>query len=56
MTHLKYNDAIEYIVQTFQDCNIIGLGEGEHHLEDSHKFFQKMLNNKKIQEIIDVLL
>jgi hypothetical protein len=59
MTHLKSNNeknAIEYIVQAFNNYNIIGLGEGEHHLKDSHIFFHKMLDNKKIQEIIDVII
>ena len=59
MTHLKDKDrtnAEEYIIQAFQHCNIIGLGEGGHHLENSHKFFQKMFDNKKIQETIDVVI
>ncbi len=59
MTHQTYSDGVnaeEYIIRTFQACNIIGLGEGGHHLEDSHKFFQKMFDNKKIQETIDVVI
>lgn len=49
-------NAEDYIIQTFQNCNIIGLGEGGHHLENSHHFFQKMFDNKKIQEIINIVI
>jgi len=59
MTYLTNNnemDAEEYIIRIFQSGNIIGLGEGEHHLENSHKFLQKMFDNKKIQKTIDVVI
>jgi hypothetical protein len=53
---IKTYDAEEYILQMFNHHNIIGLGEGEHHLLDSHLFFQKLLDNKKIQETIDIVI
>ncbi len=59
MTHLTYNDrtnAEEYIIRTFQHCNIIGLGEGGHHLENAHQFFHQLFENKKFQEIVDVVI
>src|SRR5437868_6142039 len=56
MTHNDKTNAEEYIIQAFQQYNIIGLGEGGHHLENSHKFIQKMFDNKKIQATIDVVI
>lgn len=53
---IKFVNAEDYIIQTFQKCNIIGLGEGRHHLENSHQFFQKMFDNKIIQELINVVI
>ena len=48
--------AVEYIIQCFQKSNITGLGEGGHHLENAHQFFQKLFENKKFQEIIDIII
>ena len=53
---IKTYNAEEYILQMFNNHNIIGLGEGEHHLVDSHQFFQKILDNKKIQETINIVI
>jgi len=53
---MRFVNAEDYIIQTFQKCNIIGLGEGDHHLENSHQFFQKMFDNKKIQEMINIVI
>lgn len=53
---MKLINAEDYIIQTFQKCNIIGLGEGRHHLENSHQFFQKMFDNKKIQETVNIVI
>jgi len=50
------HSAEDYIIQTFQNTNIIGLGEGGHHLENAHQFLHKIFENKKIQEIIDVVI
>lgn len=59
MSHTNFNkkgNAEDYIIQAFQNYNIIGLGEGAHGLENSHTFFQKLFDNKKIQEIINVVI
>ena len=48
-------NAKDYIIQTFKNFNIIGLGEGGHHLDNSHQFFEKLFENKKIQEIVDII-
>lgn len=56
MNQYKVTNAEDYIIQNFQNHNIIGLGEGGHHLENSHQFFQKMFDNKKIQETIDIVI
>ena len=53
---MKLVNAEDYIIQTFKKCNIIGLGEGDHHLENSHQFFQKMFENKIIQETINIVI
>lgn len=53
---MKFVNAEDYIIQTFRECNIIGLGEGGHHLENSHQFFQKMFDNKEIQEMINIVI
>ncbi len=53
---MKFVNAEDYIIQTFQKCNIIGLGEGGHHLENSHQFFQKMFDNKIIQKTINIVI
>lgn len=55
-SNIKFVNAEDYIIKTFQKCNIIGLGEGEHHLENSHQFFQKMFDNKVIQKIINIVI
>ena len=41
---IKTYSAEEYILQLLKNHNIIGLGEGEHNLVDSHQFFQKIPN------------
>jgi hypothetical protein len=59
MSQITINDfmpAEDYIIETFKDCNIIGLGEGGHGLENSHHFFHTLLHNKTIQEILDVVI
>ena len=62
MSHINFSyadkmiNAEDYILKCFEHCNIIGFGEGAHGLEDSHRFLQKMIENKKIQEIIDVII
>lgn len=59
MSYIHFNskgNAEDYIIQAFQNCNIIGLGEGAHDLENSHTFFKKLFDNKKIQEIINVII
>src|SRR5579872_487877 len=53
---MKFVNAEDYIIQTFQKGNIIGLGEGGHHLENSHQFFQKMFDNKLIQNTINIVI
>ncbi len=53
---IKTYNAEEYILQMFNNHNIIGLGEGEHHLLNSHQFFKKILDNKKIQETINIVI
>lgn len=53
---IKVHNAEEYILQIFKNHNIIGLGEGEHNLVDSHQFFQKLLSNKKIQETVNIII
>lgn len=52
----KIINAEDYIIEAFKNCNIIGLGEGGHGLENSHEFFRKMFDNKKIQETIDIVI
>ena len=49
-------NADSFIIKSFEHSNIIGFGEGAHGLENFHQFFIKMLDNVKIQEIIDVLI
>lgn len=53
---IKSVNAEDYIIQAFKKCNIIGLGEGRHHLENSHQFFKKMFDNKIIQETINIVI
>lgn len=52
----KMLNALDYIIQNFQDHNIIGLGEGAHGLVNAHMFFQEIFDNKKLQETIDVVI
>lgn len=59
MSQISINDfmpAENYIIETFKDCNIIGLGEGGHGLKNSHHFFHTLFDNKTIQEILDVVI
>lgn len=49
-------NAEAHIIQTYQNYNIIGLGEGGHGLENFHEFLRKMFENKKIQETIDIVI
>lgn len=53
---ISMHSAENYIIQTFRNKNIIGLGEGGHHLENAHQFFQKIFENKQIQDIIDIVI
>lgn len=53
---IPMHSAEDYIIEMFKNSKIIGLGEGGHHLENAHQFFQKMFENKKIQEIIDIVI
>jgi hypothetical protein len=46
----------DYIIDAYKNCNIIGIGEGDHHLENSHHFFQRIFDNKKIQETVDIVI
>lgn len=48
--------AEDFIVQLFKKTNILGLGEGGHHLENAHQFFQKIFASQKIQEMIDIVI
>lgn len=56
MYKMKFINAEDYILQIFKNHNIIGLGEGGHHLENAHQFFQNLFDNKKIQEVIDFVI
>ncbi len=49
-------DAEQFILSTYKECNIIGISEGPHGLENSHKFFLKLVSNKKFQKTINVLI
>lgn len=46
----------DYIIQTFQDHNIIALGEGGHGLLKSHELIRQMFDDPKIQELIDIVI
>jgi hypothetical protein len=48
--------AEEYIIQAYQNHNIIGFGEGGHGLENFHEFIQNLFDNPKIQENIDIVI
>ncbi len=53
---LNILNATDYMIETFQHYNIIGLGEGLHGLENSHRFFQMLFDNKKIQSLINFII
>lgn len=57
VTHtVKFVNAEDYLIKTFRKCNIIGLGEGVHHLENSHQFFKKVFDNEIIQKTINIVI
>lgn len=49
-------NADDYLIKIFQHCTIVGLGEGFHGLENSHKFFHMIFDNKKLQKIINIVI
>lgn len=53
---MHISNAEDYIIQTFQNYNILGLGEGGHGLENFHDFLRKMFDNQKIQETIEIVI
>ena len=46
----------EYIYQSFQTHQVIGLGEGGHNLINAHQCIAKILMNEKIIDILDVII
>lgn len=49
-------DAVNYIVSSFETCNIIGISEGPHGLDNSHAFFRKMFEDKRIQNTVNIII
>jgi hypothetical protein len=52
----KSSDAIQYIWHTLKNYPIVCLGEGRHQAKNTHDFFKDMLNNKEIQNTLDVII
>ena len=49
-------DGEAYILQTYKTCNIIGISEGLHGLENSHSFFKKLFENTEFQKTVNVII